>query len=246
MCLHGIRAYGRRFARLAEERLADRFRVLAFDLRGHGASGFDPPWNLATHFADVLETADAVGVGRATWVGHSFGGRLALELAARTPDRIERGILLDPSIEVPPERAREGADSERPERAYTSVEEAIRERVESGLVKRTPREFLEEEMREHLVPSPDGRLRLRYSQPAAVTAWGESAAALPSLSPVPMLLVTGAESGFVTEPQAELLRRTLGELLEEVVVPGGHVVLWDGFAETADAIEAFLARTARL
>ena len=47
VCLHGVNAHGRRFRRLAEERLAGRFRVLAPDLRGHGNSGWEPPWTLS-------------------------------------------------------------------------------------------------------------------------------------------------------------------------------------------------------
>ena len=85
VCVHGVNAHGRRFRRLAEERLADRYRVLAPDLRGHGGSEWDPPWTIATHVHDLLETVDDAGVRGADWVGHSFGGRLVLEwrLAAR-------------------------------------------------------------------------------------------------------------------------------------------------------------------
>ncbi|MGZ8706944.1 MAG: alpha/beta fold hydrolase, partial [Gaiellaceae bacterium] len=95
VCLHGVNAHGRRFRRLAEERLAGHFRVLAPDLRGHGSSGWEPPWTFPTHAHDVIETLDAAGVRRAQWVGHSFGGRLVLELAVLAPDRIERVALLD-------------------------------------------------------------------------------------------------------------------------------------------------------
>ena len=44
LCLHGVTGHGLRFRRLAEERLATRYRVLAPDLRGHGRSGWEPPW----------------------------------------------------------------------------------------------------------------------------------------------------------------------------------------------------------
>ena len=93
-CVHGINAHGRRFRRLAEERLATRFRVLAPDLRGHGSSEWEPPWTIATHVHDLLETLDDAGVRNADWIGHSFGGRLVLELAALAPDRIDRALLL--------------------------------------------------------------------------------------------------------------------------------------------------------
>src|SRR5207244_12005158 len=93
VCLHGVTGHGRRFRRLAEERLAERFRVLAPDLRGHGRSAWEPPWTLRANLADVLETVAAAGVDRAVWLGHSYGGRLILELAALEPDRIERAVL---------------------------------------------------------------------------------------------------------------------------------------------------------
>src|SRR2546423_6811203 len=102
VCLHGVNAHGRRFRRLAEERLARRFRVLAPDLRGHGFSDWGPPWTIATHAHDVLETLDAAGVRRARFVGHSFGGRLVLELAAPAPPLLELFALLAPPIQILP------------------------------------------------------------------------------------------------------------------------------------------------
>jgi hypothetical protein len=50
----------------------------------------------------------------------------------------------------------------------------------------------------------------------------------------------GAHSKIVSAGESELYRAALGDLLGIVVVPGGHIVLWDAFDETADAIEGFL------
>jgi lipase len=102
VCLHGVNAHGRRFRRLAEERLASSFHVLAPDLRGHGASSWDPPWTIATHAQDVLDTLAARRIAQADWIGHSFGGRLILELAATAPESIDRAVLLDPAIQLLP------------------------------------------------------------------------------------------------------------------------------------------------
>src|SRR5437763_15533064 len=118
VALHGVTAHGRRFQRLAEERLASRFRVLAPDLRGHGRSDWEPPWTIATHVADVLETVEAAGVERAAWVGHSLGGRLVLELAAREPSRVERAALLDPAIQLLPHVGLGLPEDQRRDRSY--------------------------------------------------------------------------------------------------------------------------------
>ncbi len=97
VCLHGATAHGGQFARLAEERLASRFHVVAPDLRGYGNSPHDPPWSIDRYVDDVLALAPA----RARWIGMSFGGRLVLELAAREPERVERAVLLEPVLQLP-------------------------------------------------------------------------------------------------------------------------------------------------
>ena len=243
VCLHGVVAHGRRFRRLAEERLASRFRVLAPDLRGHGRSTWEPPWSLRRHVADVVELLDAAGVDRALVVGHSFGGRLTLELAAL--GRVERSILLDPAVWVPPPIALDRAEDERAERSFASRDEALEARRPTA--KLAPPAFLEEEMDEHLVLGDEGRWRYRYSQAAVVAAYGELSQPPPAweLVQVPTLLVVGAETDVVPPAVVDALRGELGELLEVVTVPGGHIPLWDAFEATADAVAAFLedART---
>src|SRR2546430_13782894 len=154
VCLHGVSAHGRRFRRLAEERLARRFRVLAPDLRGHGLSGYEPPWNIATHLDDVLETVDAAGVERpAAWLGHSFGARLLLELCALAPDRIERAILLDPAIQILPHVGLDFAEEAARDRSFQSAEAAIEARLAGGAP--TPRGSVARAARGH-PPAPPG------------------------------------------------------------------------------------------
>jgi lipase len=239
VCVHGVQAHGRRFRKLAEERLAAQYRVVAPDLRGHGSSSWDPPWNIPTFVEDLVETVDAAGITHADWIGHSFGGRLVMELPARL---VERCVLLDPVIQLHPSVAIDRAEEERMERSYATVDEAIRARLESGRLVHTPRELVEEEMRAHLELGDDDRLRPRYLQSAVVAAWGEMASTPADPHPVPTLLVLGAESYLVLPEQEAQLRARLEALLEVVTVPGGHTVLWDAFDATADAIEAFLSR----
>ena len=90
LVVHGVRNTGARYRRLAEEGLPHR-RVIAPDLRGHGSSAWDPPWDVATHVADLVALLDDEGLGPVPVIGHSFGGFLALRLAAAVPDRVSRG-----------------------------------------------------------------------------------------------------------------------------------------------------------
>jgi lipase len=243
VCVHGVSAHGRRFRKLAEERLTARYRVLAPDLRGHGASEHDPPWNIETHLEDLLETLEAAGVGTAAWIGHSFGGRLVLELAAREPERIHCAVLLDPAIQILPHVGYDFAQEAARDHAFASAEEAIEARLTSGTL--TPRSFLEEEAREHLASSPDGRLRWRCSRAAVATMYSELCRVPPpptALEGIPSLLVHASQFGLVREEQLEECKRELGAGLEVVGVIGGHIVYWDAFDATADAVEEFLLR----
>ena len=109
VCLHGVLAHGGLYGRLARERLT-RFRVVAPDLRGHGRSPFEPPWDIGQHLEDVLAAAPPEA---RIFIGHSFGGRLALEVALRQPHRVERLVLLDPALRLQPWHALQLAEEHR-------------------------------------------------------------------------------------------------------------------------------------
>jgi len=237
LCLHGITSWGGRFRRLAEERLT-AFRVLAPDLRGHGRSDWEPPWSLGTHVGDLVDTLGAEHVDRVDVVGHSFGGRLALELAARHPERVGRVVLLDPAVWVPPQIALERAELAREDASYASVEEAIAERLAQGTG--TDERLVREELPQHLHLGDDGRWRARFAPTAVVAAYGEMAKS-PPLERVgaPTLLVRGRESEVVPEPLQDVVCETMSDC-RAVTVAGGHIVMWDAFDETADAILGFL------
>jgi lipase len=237
VCLHGVTGHGERFKRLAEERWAERFHVLAPDLRGHGRSGYEPPWTFPTHVADLIETLDALGIDDADWVGHSFGGRLILELAARHPERIHRAVLLDPAIQILPHVALAAADEERADAVYESPDEFADGRPDS------PREIVLDDARLHLERLPDGRLRRRNCQAAAVSIFAELASDPPPPETLlaPTLLIHAPAYGLVREEQLE----SYTDRVETLGVPGMHMVMWDAFDEVANAVSEFLLQDAR-
>jgi lipase len=239
VCLHGVTAWGGHFRRLAEDGLGGRFAVEAPDLLGHGSSPHEPPWRIEAHVEALLATLDA---HRAVWVGHSFGARLAVEVCALAPDRVEGLVLLDPALHLPPHVALFAAESARAERSYATIEEAIERRYVESALERAPQELLEEELPAHLVRGDDGRWRYRYAQASVVTAHAELATAPPPFSTVrvPTLVVLGADSYLPYDAFLDDHRAALGELLLVTVVPGGHTVLWDAFDETAAAVQGFL------
>jgi pimeloyl-ACP methyl ester carboxylesterase len=79
--------------------LADQFTVLTWDLRGHGDSDMPPSgYTSADMAADLAGLMDHVGAQRADLVGHSFGGVVALHMAALHPGRVKCLTISDSRI----------------------------------------------------------------------------------------------------------------------------------------------------
>lgn len=233
LCLHGVTGHGARYAQLAE-RLGDR-RVIGIDLLGHGHSSWAPPWDLEAHLDALVETADALGVDRAPWLGHSFGGKLVAELVARDPERASAAVLLDPALYLDPEVTGPRAEGLCADISFVSPEAAIEARLTDGSLLSTPREILEQEAAAHLAQREDGRWDWRFSRPAVITAWSIMSRRGPGVpTGVPALVVFGAESWIPPVPTPRIAT------IRTVTVPGGHSVLWDAFDETATAIASFL------
>ena len=76
--------------------LADKFRVLNLDFRGHGrSSALTEAFSLYDGVSDVVAVLDEIGIEKAVWCGLSVGGMVALRAALICPERVEGLILLD-------------------------------------------------------------------------------------------------------------------------------------------------------
>jgi pimeloyl-ACP methyl ester carboxylesterase len=99
LCIHGLGATKASFLPTVAA-LADGWRMLALDLPGFGES--DKPLRAACdakYFAGaVIALLDELGIERAHLVGNSMGGRVAIEVGLRHPDRVGRVALLSPAL----------------------------------------------------------------------------------------------------------------------------------------------------
>ncbi|GAB2602184.1 hypothetical protein Aab01nite_62890 [Paractinoplanes abujensis] len=107
LAAHGITANALSFAAVADA-LAGRVQLVALDLRGRARSGDLPgPYGMAAHVADVIATADHLGLGSVTLAGHSMGGFVVAATAAAHPGRVRGVLLIDGGVTIP---APPGAD----------------------------------------------------------------------------------------------------------------------------------------
>jgi 3-oxoadipate enol-lactonase len=85
--------------------LARRWRVLRYDMRGHGRSPVPKtPYAIADLGADLVALLDRNGIGRASLCGVSLGGMASMWVAAHAPERVDRLVLCSTSALMgPPE-----------------------------------------------------------------------------------------------------------------------------------------------
>jgi pimeloyl-ACP methyl ester carboxylesterase len=79
--------------------LRREFKVLTYDLRGHGYSEMTPTGYTPKVMAeDLLGLMDALGIKKATLMGHSYGADIALYFALKHPDRVDKILALEPGL----------------------------------------------------------------------------------------------------------------------------------------------------
>lgn len=71
-------------------------RTIRYDLRGFGRSPIEP--GVFSHARDLVGLLDEVELERASLVGGSLGGRVALEVAVAEPERVEKLVLMNPAL----------------------------------------------------------------------------------------------------------------------------------------------------
>src|SRR3954465_4928612 len=92
--IHGMVNSSRHWEQVAL-RLADRYTVIAPDLIGHGDSATPRgDYSLGAHAAVIRDVLAAIGIERATMVGHSLGGGVAMQYFWQFPERTERLVLV--------------------------------------------------------------------------------------------------------------------------------------------------------
>lgn len=85
------------------KKLSEKFDIIAADLRNHGSSPHDDSISYHLMAEDVIALMDRLGIDKASILGHSMGGKVAMQLALDHPQRVERLIVADIApVEYPP------------------------------------------------------------------------------------------------------------------------------------------------
>lgn len=247
LLLHGLGATKGSFLPTVAA-LSGSFRTIAVDLPGFGDSfkPLDAPYHPPFFARTVVDLMDALGLDRTHIIGNSMGGRVALEVGLRHPERVGRLVLLAPSL------------AWRRERPWAPLVRVLSPHL--GLVQVTPRWVVEGIVHRIIPAAENGWIRagvdefLRaYLTPRGRVAFYAAArqiyleephgskgfwTRLAGLEP-PALFMWGKHDGLVPLAFAAHVKSTLPSA-RHVELDCGHVPQIERPAETHAAIAAFL------
>jgi lipase len=211
LAIHGLTGHGRRWRTLATGHLPE-ITVAAPDLIGHGRSSYSAPWTVDANVAALATLVENDADGPVVVVGHSFGGAIALHLAAACPDLVSGLVLLDPAIGLDGQWMSEIAEAMLASPDYPDRDEARTEKFTGSWADVDPAE-LDEDLDEHLVALPNGRYGWRICVPAMMSYWSELARdiVLPRTgTPTTLVRAQWTEPPYVSEELIDSLSSRLG------------------------------------
>jgi esterase len=236
--LHGLFGSARNLAAV-QRALSPRYRVIAMDLRNHGASPHAAGMDYATQAADVRETMQALGVSVAAVVGHSMGGKTAMRLALDTPGIVSALAVADIAPVPYPPHFRDYADAMRQvpggvSRAAAGA--ALAEVVEDPGV----RGFLLQNLRPG--ETPVWRIGLDYIAEALPEIEGWEALTGARYDG-PVLIVAGDRSDYVQAEHRGAVRALFPRARFVKVRNAGHWLHADNLPGFVSVLDAFLSRS---
>ncbi len=200
--------------------LADRFQVIRYDLRGHGASPVpDGPYSIAELGADLLGVLDRLGLERASLVGISIGGMSSMWVAAHAPSRVDRLVVCCSSARLDSE-----ARARYVERAAIVRESGVRAIADAVVARWFTPAFAEahpdvvERMRAELIATP----REGYAGCCEALAAMDLRAALPSIR-TPTLVIAGREDPALPPRHSERIVEAIPGAHLDVVPEAAHL-----------------------
>lgn len=201
-------------------RLSKRFKVLAYDTRGHGESGAPAmPYTLDMIADDIVGLFDHVGAKRVHWVGLSMGGVFGIHTAIRNPDRFASLVLADTSSRL----SAEGIQ------AFKDRVATVKAGGMEAMVQPTLKRWFKDSFRE-AQPALMAKIA-DWIRTTPLDGYIGTSAAIPTIDAtarlgeikVPCLALTGADDIAMPPAMAEILSKGIPDCRLAIIPGAGHL-----------------------
>ncbi len=188
------------------QQLADDFRVISVDQRNHGQSPHAPEMNYTALARDLCVFMDQQNLASAHLLGHSMGGKAAMQFALLHPERVDRLIVVDMAL-----RAYEPKHDDIFE-ALSALDLNLyqtRAQVEEALAPRLPDLAVRRFLLKGLTRNPEGGLRWKFNLPVLRENYPGMTTALNAKGSfaMPALFIRGSQSDYIRNEDVPEIQR---------------------------------------
>ncbi len=236
--LHGLFGSSDNWHTIAQ-RLGENFQLFALDQRNHGQSPHDAEMNYAALAADVAEFMAEQKIANSVVIGHSMGGKTAMQLALQFPERVEKLVVSD----IAP-------------RAYPPLHEKIfaallaldlaqfqtRQQMEVALAADIPNLVLRRFLLKNLGRDATGAFFWKINLRGLAENYGQIRAAISPALPFakPTLFIRGGQSKYVKPEDESSIYELFPQAQVQTIAEASHWVHADQPEEFLRKVLAFI------
>lgn len=230
--LHGLFGAADNWQTVSKQLAAD-FHVHALDLRNHGHSPHALDMGYPRMAADVAGFLDSRDLRAASLLGHSLGGKVAMQFALSSPNRVKKLVVVDVAPRAYPPWHREILAALQALDLSTLRD---RQQADSALASDIPDRSVRQFLLKSLSRAETGAFRWRFNLEALAAHYQQLNGALPATGKFegPVLFVRGQNSAYLSENDWPAIRERFPAARQEIIAGAGHWV-------HADAPETFVA-----
>ena len=202
--------------------LAGSYRVISVDLRNHGDSPHEQRMDLQVMAEDIIELMDKLDIPSSTLIGHSLGGKVAMQVAMSQPDRVDCLVVADISPVDYPEQNNH--------QVVRALEELSKQTIDSrqvadGILAEYPidaptRAFVLKNLRR----LSSGNFELKLNVDSISENYGNKLVLAPTGEPYtgPTLFIKGQNSAYIQDKHRPIIKDLFPNSRLEVVSDVGH------------------------
>ncbi len=239
LILHGLFGSADNWQTLGKQ-FAENFTVYFIDLRNHGQSPHSDEWSYGVMSEDIKELIEDEGLDKILLMGHSMGGKVAMQFTISYPERVEKLIVVDIGPKKYPVTNQFVID------AIDSLDLGTfknRKEIDEKLMPMIPDYGTRQFLLKNLYWNEEQKLDWKFNYPVLkekIKAVGEVTPMPSTPIEIPVLFVKGEKSDYIFSGDIKLITETFPHA-KIVTIPGaGHWVHADKPMEFFTSVNEFL------
>lgn len=232
--LHGLFGSADNWGNIAKH-FAQHYQVISVDLRNHGRSPHSDSQTYEEMADDLSALCEALGLDQILLLGHSLGGKVAMQFATQYPNKVSKLIVVDMAMRAYRDRYTQLMNHML---AVNLSQITTRQDVDKALTEAIPNIKVRQFLLTNLVKA-EGQLQWRINLPALKANYATLIAAVKVHFDLPSLFIRGERSDYVNERDITELQQHFPQA-QFVTLPTDHWVHAEQPQMFIQALESFL------